>query len=178
MKYQEASAGKRIGAYLLDYIFVVLVSSLVATIFMAKEFGQFNQLFTDLANQVISEQQFIEQFTTVYTGIMSKTFLISIILAFLYFVVLAYLMDGATLGKKILSIKVVKEGEDKVGFGSLLIRDLLMKHLLNSLTCGILNIISFIKILASSDKRAVHDLASSTRVVDLKSAQRQDIYDL
>lgn len=168
--YKDASVGKRVLAFILDAIIVAAISFLFLQILVGKELMEINKIIDDFYNGVIDSEEYLSQIMNV----LPKTTLISLGFAFVYYVVLAFFLNGATLGKKICKIKVIKDGEDKATFGSLVIRELVMKYLVNTFTCGILNLISLIKILVSDDKRAIHDLAGSTRVV----ADEKEVFDV
>lgn len=172
--YKDASVGKRVLAFILDAIIIAAISFLFLQILVGKELMEINKIFDDFANGVIDSEEYLSQIMNAYYSVLPKTTLISLGFAFVYYVVLAFFLNGATLGKKICKIKVIKDGEDKATFGSLVIRELVMKYLVNTFTCGILNLISLIKILVSDDKRAIHDLAGSTRVV----ADEKEVFDV
>lgn len=171
--YNEASAGKRVLAYFLDglicyaitYIFIVIL----IFAFVGKEFTEFFDLLNEL-NQYNDPNAINEDIIKLIITFYVKLFIIGVgvqLLAyFAYYVIIPYYSDGASIGKKICGIKIIQEGKDRVSFGMLVVREFLMKCIVNALSCGIINIISFIKILASDDRRAIHDLASQTRVVD------------
>lgn len=120
-------------------------------------------------------------YDTIYTSI----------IIFLYFGVLAYFMDGSTLGKKIMNIKVTDEKENTPPVPILTIRAFILYgtifNLLYLILAFILNkdafliaytILSFISygisiaiiasLLIRKDKRGLHDLIAHTKVEERK----------
>lgn len=81
------------------------------------------------------------------------------ILKLLYFVLLTY-YTGATLGKKLLHLKVVSTEGRKLTFFEILFRESVGKFL-----ASVILYIGYIMIGADKEKRGLHDILSDTRVV-------------
>jgi uncharacterized RDD family membrane protein YckC len=71
--------------------------------------------------------------------------------------------DGQTVGKKALSIAVVKDDGGPIGFGRALWRELVVRFLLGILV--IPGIVDVLWPLWDKENRALHDMAASTRVI-------------
>ena len=77
-----------------------------------------------------------------------------------------YFFKGKTIGKYILKIRVVKIDDSKISFFDALIRETLVKSILNSITGGLLNIGSLIMAFSTPEKTTVHDKIVKTIVVN------------
>lgn len=73
--------------------------------------------------------------------------------------------NGCTPGKWLLSVRVVKINGSKISFLDALLREGIMKGIVNGLCSGFLNLASFIWGCATDDHKTVHDLVVKTRVV-------------
>lgn len=78
-----------------------------------------------------------------------------------------WLTNGYTLGKWALKIRVVKPNGNKLTFLECFLRDTVIKTIANSITSGLLNLGSFIWASATPENKTVHDLAASTKVVNV-----------
>ena len=81
------------------------------------------------------------------------------LLTLTYFVLMTYLF-GATLGKKLLKIKVCKANGEKLSFIDVLYRESIGRYL-----STLIIFIGYIIIGADSQKRGLHDILCDTRVV-------------
>lgn len=81
------------------------------------------------------------------------------LLSLTYFVSMTYLF-GATLGKKLLKIKVCKADGEKLSFIDTLYRESIGRYL-----STLIIFIGYIIIGADSEKRGLHDILSDTRVI-------------
>ena len=161
--YLPASFGKRLLAWLLDGILFTVISGFVTSAFL---YEPMLDILTRYSQGIISIEQYIEEFTEIFSvGNLYPLMLFQYAYVIVYYVLLAYYLKGATLGKRICGIKVVDENDETPSFMKLFVRDFLIKYLVNSFTCGILNLVSLIKILVSEDKLAIHDMVAKTRCV-------------
>lgn len=78
-----------------------------------------------------------------------------------------WIFKGYTFGKWILKIKVQRIDGKKITFWDSFLRDALIKSIGNSITYGILNIVSFVWGCATPEHKTVQDLAAKTKVIDV-----------
>ncbi|WP_394217465.1 RDD family protein [Halobacillus trueperi] len=84
-----------------------------------------------------------------------------------YLTVLPVLWSGYVVGKRILTIKIRKEGDQPVGLFQMFIREVIGKFLLGVITFGIASVVSAFMIAFRKDKRAIHDLLAQTYVKNI-----------
>lgn len=121
----------RLGAAILDMIFLLLVSGIITTI-IYQEFIMDNEPITT-------------------------------ILEILYSLLLPVFWYGYTVGKKVLGIRIAREDGEKLGIGTMLMRNL-VAGLVYVLTLGIGIIVSAFMVGLREDKRAIHDFIAGTYV--------------
>ncbi|QOR64878.1 RDD family protein [Cytobacillus suaedae] len=126
-----AGFGVRLGAAIVDIIFLFLVSGIITSII-------YQEFFMD--NEPIT--------TT---------------LEMLYYLLLPVFWYGYTVGKKVLGIRIAREDGERVGFGTMLMRNL-VAGLVYVLTLGIGIIVSAFMVGLREDKRAIHDFVAGTYV--------------
>lgn len=105
---------------------------------------------------------FINPDTFIAKPILFKFSAIDIIfylLSLIYFVLMTYIC-GATLGKKALKIKVVKQNNEKLSLIDVIYRESIGRYL-----SGLIVFIGYIMIAVDSQKRALHDMICDTLVV-------------
>ncbi|HEY1196729.1 RDD family protein [Flavobacterium sp.] len=83
-----------------------------------------------------------------------------ILFAFIYFIACDLLLKGSSLGKLALSIKTVNYEEN----GEILAFNVILRNLIKGI-CAVFPLI-YLTSLLNQDKRALHDLAARTMVVD------------
>lgn len=93
-KGQKVSLTRRLVAYLIDWVFLGILDSVISILLQL--------MFKKDVVTTNSEWIFLE--------------------VFLYFIVLTYLTNGKTLGKKVVRIQVVEEKKERISFKALLIR--------------------------------------------------------
>ena len=191
---------KRIIAYFIDIIIVTVISSLLTfNIYDSKSYqkqtNDYVQLINDYTNQKINEKEFKDKTNDVVYNINRETIVITIVnvvMTTIYFVVIPYFMEGATLGKKLMNLKIVSIKNDKINMNQFLIRSLLINGIIMNIltillmlfasksiylkfndvityTFGTFYIISFIMILYRKDGRGLHDLLGNTKVIQLEN---------
>lgn len=79
-----------------------------------------------------------------------------------------WIFKGYTLGKWLVKIKVQRLDGKRITFWDSFLRDALIKSIGNSITSGILNIVSFIWGSATPEHKTVQDLATKTKVISLE----------
>lgn len=81
------------------------------------------------------------------------------LLSLVYFVLMTYYC-GATLGKKALKIKVIKENQEKLSLIDVLYRESIGRYL-----SGLIIFVGYIMIGVDSKKRGLHDILCDTLVI-------------
>lgn len=189
---------KRILAYLID-IFIVICIATILTIFIpvseeyTNQMNELNAVLEDYSSGDISETEYLEKFNDISYIINKESVqvsIVSVVLSTIYFVVLAYYMNGQTFGKKIMKIQVVSANSKKLTMNNYLIRSLLVDSILmnaisiiailflekssylkvydvTSTIFGAIYVVIFAMILFRQDGRGLHDLLANTKVISL-----------
>lgn len=189
---------KRILAYLID-IFIVICIATILTIFIpvseeyTNQMNELNAVLEDYSSGDISETEYLEKFNDISYIVNKESVqvsVVSVVLSIIYFVVLAYYMNGQTFGKKIMKIQVVSANSKKLTMNNYLIRSLLVDSILiNTISIvtilflekssylkvydvistifGAVYVIIFAMILFRQDGRGLHDLLANTKVISL-----------
>lgn len=190
---------KRIIAFVIDIVIVSFVVSLLNYLPIDpykekyqekyKEYTELIQKNTEGGSQefkdeIIEVNYEVYKYRT-YSSIISAGALI------LYFGVLQLVLDGQTLGKKIMKIKVVSNKDKKLNFWSYLIRIVVLNNIwLSLLNIGAVYVVSGVKfyyvtyvigmisslvymlnlimIMFRNDNRGLHDMLAGTKVIDIK----------
>ena len=189
---------KRILAYLIDILIVTcIVTILTMFIPVSEEYvnqmNELNEVLEDYSSGDISETEYLEKFNDISYIVNKESVqvsVVSVVLSIIYFVVLAYYMNGQTLGKKITRIKVVSSNSKKLTMNNYLIRSLLVDSILintisivtilflekssylkvydaTSTIFGAIYVVIFAMILFRQDGRGLHDLLANTKVISL-----------
>ena len=137
-----ASKGRRLGAFLIDAVLLVLATGLLASGLFALAFGA----ESDEASVAI----------WVIGG------LGGLVLLFAYKFVLELTPWRATFGKKILGIRIVAADGTEAGAGAIIGRELLYVVFTS---ISIVNLIFLIMLAVDDDARGWHDYLASTKVV-------------
>ena len=192
----RAGISKRIIAYLIDILIILFTIGIVVNV--KEKDKQVMQLRSDLniVNELyvsgeIKFPEYFERWTVINHQIDQECVIYSIfnILLFLiYFVLLPYVWNGQTIGKRIMKLSIVSSNGEKVTIVSYLIRNMLFNGLAQMILMLlflyllpgtmyfifssiltfiqlILVIVSISMILYRRDKRGLHDILSGTKVV-------------
>ena len=194
---KKGSFVKRVSAYIIDYLIIFFIVSLVTTPFVdskkvEKISNETIELQTKYQNNEVSSTELLQDYNDLYYKLATNTGIVTfvtIILNILYFVVFQLYNKGQTIGKKLMNIKVISmDGE--LNMNQMIFRVLISTTLL----CDIINfallifsskniysptaiilstiqyIITFISIimLTSKEGRTIHDMVAHTRVVSIK----------
>ena len=197
---------KRILAYMID-IFVITCLTTLITYFIPenKEYNASLKEYTDLikeySNENISKKDFLESTNNIVYKMNKEsipTTIVTTVLSLGYFVVLAYFMNGQTLGKKIMKLQIISDNNNKLTMNNYLLRGFLFNSILMNILGIIaiiflnkttyittndiityifsgLYIITFGLILFRQDGRGLHDLIAHTKVIDIKNKEILDI---
>ena len=194
---KKASLVRRLCAYVIDYLIVVILVSLISTPFVdAKKTDKLQKESTEIIEKYqkgeITPNEYLERYSSVYyslsrsTGIMT---FITIIIYIIYFVVFQLYNKGQTIGKKLMKIKVISLDGD-LGMNQMIFRAFISNMiLLNIINFALITfspkniytgvsavlsmiqyIIMFISIILATTKegRTIHDRIVHTRVVSAK----------
>ena len=130
MKEKKALFSQRLGAFLLDIIFVSLIASII-TMFIpvsdaaSKLYDEQNVIMENYINGEISIEEYANNMIDISYDISKETgviTIVSIIVSLLYYVVYPTYKNGQTMGKQLLKIKVVKTNKKDLSMNDLLIR--------------------------------------------------------
>lgn len=190
----RASFVKRLCAYVIDYLLVVLVISVIAMPFTdTKKTEKLEKESTEIIEKYqkgeITPDEYLQRYSSVYYNLSRNTGIvtfITIIVYILYYVVFQLYNKGQTIGKKLMKIKVISiDGElsmNQMIFRSLIVNMLLL-NIINfalitfapkdiytgvSATLSMIQyLIMFISIILATTKegRTIHDRIAHTRVV-------------
>lgn len=194
---KKASFIKRLGAYVIDYLLIVLLISLISTPFVdtkksEKLEKEALEIVQKYQNGEITLDEYSSRYTSAYYNVSRVngivTF-ITIIINIVYFVVFQLYNKGQTIGKKLLGIKVISIDGD-LGMNQMIFRSLICNSiLLNIISFGLLTfspkvvfttasaflvviqyVIIFVSIILATTKegRTIHDRIAHTRVVKVK----------
>ncbi len=200
----KASLISRICAYLIDIVIVTFVASLIASFIpQSKNVEKLYKEQTEVVEKYFKDEIKAETYYNRMLDLsydMAKqtplTSVIQILVTVLYFCVFQFYQKGQTLGKKLLKIKVKKQGKEKLTMNDLVVRSCLIDSiLLNVITTGLLLfasknvylyggtilesiqyafiIISFFCISFSKDKTGLHDKLLKTEVVRVRARKEE-----
>lgn len=193
---KNAGFGKRLLAYILDTLIISIVASLILVFIPMEEVDtkDANNTMESYLEGEITANEYIKEVSTVnYELEQSRipSYIVSLSLMFIYFVIVQYKLGGQTVGKKILNIKV-ESTKGKLSVNQLIFRSLIINeiafNMLNlvsifvfknatfSTVSGVLNmanvaliLICAVMVIANKDKRGLHDMIAKTKVVELKN---------
>ena len=187
--------GKRVIAYILDYLVVAMIASLFARVQILNpqydDYMKDYQEYTEAVKQSAKGEISTEDLTELSYNVAKRSVnisIITIVVSLVYFVGFQYLNKGQTLGKKILKIKMVDTSEDKLKIYQVLLNSAVINNLITS-TISILFILYLKKgvyfkysevlslvetglllgslafMIMRNDGKGLHDLIAHTNVV-------------
>lgn len=168
---QLAPMGRRLGAYIIDGIFLGLILyGLIALIAMPLYFLR-SETVTQIGHAMIPYSVSANIHPRMFMGIGGAlSALINLFLLFGGFNLLSVFFlwgtNGFTPGKWLLKMRVVKTNNSRITFLDALLREVVIKFIGNALLSGLLNVGSFIWGCVTDDHKTVHDLVAQTRVVN------------
>ena len=187
---------KRIIAFVIDIVIVSLVVSLINLLPLdpykdkyKDAYEKYNEVVqkstedekNDYKDEIIELNYKVYKYRT-YSSMFSATALI------LYFGVLPLVMNGQTLGKKIMKLRVVSNNEKKLNFWKYLIRIVILNNIwLSLINVGAVYVVSGVKfyyvtyvismlssliymlnlimVMFRKDNRGLHDMVAGTKVI-------------
>lgn len=215
----KTSFVKRVIAYIFDFLIISIISSLLLYLLPKDRYNKYaddsnklsailsnvynknNNTYTSdvYTNSEVSENKttndYIKEFNELSYDMEKEILDINIVtigISLLYYVVFAYYMNGQTIGKKVMKIKVTSANGKKIGLNNFLLRSIVVDQLLMktvlivmlmtlsktnyiSYSEDVSNVFSVILVLCFAfmlyrqDGRGLHDLISNTVVVDIKT---------
>ena len=200
----KANSYKRVLAYLVDIMIISFVSLLLTSFVPTSENynnlnKEFETLTTDYRNQEVTMEEYLEKGTDINYQLNKEAVpqtIVSTVLSIIYFVVLAYFMNGETLGKKLMKIKITSNNDKKLTMNNYLIRALVIDSVLMNIITIITillfskdiyltsyNIISYIfsfvyivslaMILFSKNGRGLQDILANTKVISTETIEEK-----
>lgn len=191
---------KRIIAFVIDIVIVSLVVSLINLLPLdpykdkyKDTYEKYNEVVqkstedekNDYKDEIIELNYEVYKYRT-YSSMFSATALI------LYFGVLPLVMNGQTLGKKIMKLRVVSNNEKKLNFWKYLIRIVILNNiwlsLINigavyvvngvkfyyvtyviSMLSSLIYMLNLIMVMFRKDNRGLHDMVAGTKVIEVSN---------
>ena len=200
----KANSYKRVLAYLVDVMIISFVSLLLTYFVPTSENynnlnKEFETLTTDYRNQEVTMEEYLEKGTDINYQLNKEAVpqtIVSTVLSIIYFVVLAYFMNGETLGKKLMKIKITSNNDKKLTMNNYLIRALVIDSVLMNIITIITillfskdiyltsyNIISYVfsfvyivslaMILFSKNGRGLQDILANTKVISTETIEEK-----
>lgn len=191
---------KRIIAFVIDIVIVSLVVSLINLLPLdpykdkyKDAYEKYNEVVqkstedekNDYKDEIIELNYEVYKYRT-YSSMFSATALI------LYFGVLPLVMNGQTLSKKIMKLRVVSNNEKKLNFWKYLIRIVILNNIwLSLINIGAVYVVSGVKfyyvtyvismlssliymlnlimVMFRKDNRGLHDMVAGTKVIEVSN---------
>ena len=195
MNNSKAFFVQRFGAFVIDFMIVFFVVSLIASLFIDQKatdslVSQSNNLMNNYVNEKIDTNSFISQYSVLSYKIARNNgglSLTMIVVNVLYFIVFQLYNKGQTIGKSLFKIRVVSN-DGELEMNQMLFRGLIANSILMELISfaimlfckndvyfycvGVIEImqylimfVSMIMILNHKDGRALHDKVVNTSVI-------------
>ncbi|OIJ15505.1 hypothetical protein BKP35_00475 [Anaerobacillus arseniciselenatis] len=125
--------------------------------------GIFMFIVIGIIATIVYGQFYIERFTVLDT------------FDFLYHLLLPVFWYGYTVGKKVLGVRIARLDGEKVGLGTMLMRNV-VAGLVYALTFGIAVIVSAFMVGLREDSRSVHDFIAGTYVTYNPPEELDNVY--
>ena len=189
----KADFFKRICAYLIDYIIIMIVlMGITASVNVGSDVTkEINNLTNDYRNGDITINEYSEKIIPLNYELSKKKMPISIATCVIfigYYVVFCYFNNGQTIGKKLCKIKIVDSKGNKPSIWNILIRSVFIYGIITNLysvisinfldvnsysysvsyisVCeSLFIIITLLMMLYKKDGRGLHDIIAKTNVV-------------
>ncbi len=191
---KKGSFVRRLGAYIIDYVILVILISLISSPFVdsAKTRTiekESNEIVEKYQTGEISADEYVQRYTSVYYNLSRTTGVVTfftIIIDVLYFVVFQLYNKGQTIGKVLLKVKVISD-DGNLSMNQMIFRALIaymiLSNIINfalitfaskSIYTGVSIFISMIQYIimfisvimaTTKDGRTIHDRLTHTRVV-------------
>lgn len=144
---QYAGFWIRLAAHMIDFIIVTVAFSIVES---------FLKLVTMALEDTALGGEILFQYTL--TDIAEYIFVV------VYFIIMTY-FTGATLGKKLLKLKVISIKND----GKLKLLDVIYRETIGRYFSDMLGGLGYLTVAFNDEKKAIHDMLCDTRVVEVRT---------
>lgn len=133
MKTNKASWLKRLLAYLIDIILILIIIILIEAI-LPKNSNieilnqELNQTIDKYFNKQMNFSVYFNQTALIFRDLDKARIMYSVInaiLIFIYFIFIPYFFDGKTLGKKILKIKTIRNDKEYLSLKNLVVKNMI-----------------------------------------------------
>ena len=190
---------QRLVSYLIDFFIIIFIVTgitfFIPTSDAYKEaYEEANEISDLYFNGEISNSEYLSRYGDVSYTMAKETIVVTIIhlvVTVAYFGTYAYYMNGQTIGKKIMKIRVVNKDNSNVGHGILIFRTAVIYGVIESIISLIILqfissnmylyvitpleflqyafvLISLFMIMFRKDGRGLHDIIFKTKVISLK----------
>ena len=195
---KHASLKKRLLAYVIDMFIVGLIVSIISLGNNTSKLESLNkELYSvnnSYVNREISDSEYIKLVSNINydMGMVNVTYnTLYAIICIGYFIMFQYLNDGASIGKKLMGIRIINNDNKRISLFKLIIRTSIIDDIIPALflvimlyltrgvmymvLCGLINIIRLIYMLASviminkrEDNLSLNDIMSNSVVIGCK----------
>ena len=195
---KKASFKKRALAYIIDMFIVSVIISVMSYNINTTKIDKLNKeadsLMKDYVNGKVSTDKYIKDFASINYDISRESSVntgIYLVVCIGYFLVFQYLNDGASIGKKLVGIKIVSNDNKKVSFLQMFIRTSIVNDIINNsmililiymtsnmnyfigygiinFICNLFVIVCIFMIIYRKDKLALNDIMSKSYVMEVK----------
>ena len=132
---------KRVAAYLIDIIFVMLLSTAITMVFVdTTKYQERTEKLMELTKKytdgTINKEEYSKEFDDMNYYLTKEgvgTSIVTCSVGIVYYVILCYFCHGITLGKYLMKLQIVSANGKKLNIGHFLIRALLVNLLLSNL---------------------------------------------
>lgn len=192
----KASFKKRLSAYLIDFILLTIIITLISSVLPSPKQEEVNNklnvLETSLLDGKITNQQYLEEYKKIlpeYDKANMMTNICNLVFILGYFIIIPVINNGQTLGKKVLKIKI-ESLDNNLTIRDMIIRNFITTSLLQlmisstlvyivnseiyynlslivSLLQILLVIITSFMIIYRKDKKGIQDLLTNTEVIEI-----------
>ena len=151
---------KRVVAYLIDIILVVMLATTISMIFQFTQTSdeksasaEWLELVKKYNNKEITQEEYEKQSNELNYYLAKETVGTTIVIcsvSLVYYVIMCYFCHGITLGKYLMKLRIVSANDKELNIGNYLIRalfaDLILSYLLNIISVYALSKETFINI--------------------------------
>ena len=131
---------RRLLAYIIDIFIVGLIVSIIMvnhnTSINESRSRELMKIIDDYSNEVISTEEYLNKYSDIVYKTNQDSFdenLMYLVVSVGYFLIFQYLNGGASIGKKMMKIKIVGKKKKEIKFYQLLIRVSLINEILSML---------------------------------------------
>lgn len=195
---------KRLVAYGIDAFIVMMIANMLVMFIPAnnkyeKSLDEYISVMQDFEEKKINQEEFLTKTNNLVYDMNKETIVLTIVTVVIsigYFVIFNYFMNGQTLGKKAMKLRIVPSS-GKLTMNNYLIRSLLINsNLLNILGVililflnkknylvindiityifGAFYLASFSMILFRKDEKGLHDIITNTKVIFEKELKPEE----